>query len=224
MIRHRDSWEEKHHVFYGNCLVFYQNTTSLPTPCHNPKSAALRTSESHDEWILESKAGDLWGRVKIQATHGEFNQATLHIHLATPPNDVDIPQALAELITSQFVGRSLDHIKIFPLESNAATCIRTLTDQSDPPRILSFSNEWFPRSMSPIMYPIDREPWLTSSVGQESLKKLGWLNRRVERAEALRDRGTKEKKKPWIVSLLFWGRRRREPMIHPLTRFRARRF
>lgn len=221
MVRHKDSWGDKHHEFFGNSSVFYQNTTSAPTPTQNNKNKIQTSKESRDIWVIETAGGQLLGRVQIQATQGDFNHAVLHICLNEIPAEFDLKGVLSELITSQFLGRSLDAIKLFPIGAKAREIFQAL-DPNSHKKILSLSTEWLVSPIFPMMLELDREQWLASELGQSTCEKLGWLSRRVERANAVNNRDKKETKRPWILSLLFMGRRRHEKMVHPLDKLRSR--
>ncbi len=222
MLRHKDSWDDKHHVFFEHSVGFYQNTTSAAMPSQNPKSRASQSIESTDLWVLETADGTPIGRCQIRATYGDFNHALLHVELKNSIVDIDICAPLADLITSQFLGQTLDTLKIFPLGPDAEACLTKISPVT-PQKILSFDTDWLPNALLPLMFQFDLEQWMTSTWGQSSAEKLNWLKRRVDRAKSVSSKSKAEPKRPWLLSLLSMGRGRRAPMVHPLQKLRARR-
>lgn len=221
MVRHKDAWEEKHHVFFSNSTGFYQNTASATAPSQNLKASNSKKSHSADSWVWETSDGQVFGRTQIQITKGDFQQGVLLIELANNIETVDALIPLAELITSQFLGSGLDTLKIMPIGITSQELLRRLTSESQS-RILTFSNEFLNTAIDSGMHQFDRDQWLTSDLGKLNAEKLTWLSRRVERAHSVNNRNQNETKRPWLFSLLSRRRKRDEKMIHPLDKIRSR--
>jgi hypothetical protein len=221
MVRHKDAWDEKHHVFFGESTAFYQNTALAPATAPNPNSGNFRSTQTRDTWVCETAEGHQFGRFQIQVTSGDYQNGVLQIEFQNIPEGVDPTNPLAELITSQFLGRGLDTLKIFPLGILAEKHMRNLSPE--PPRkILCFSRECLNTPIYPLMFQFDGEQWTTSEIGKSVAEKLTWLSRRVERANGASKREKNEAKRPWLFSLLLRRRKRDDKMIHPLDKIRSR--
>lgn len=221
MLRHKDAWEEKHHVFFGKSSGFYENTATAQARAQNQKTGHLKTAQSLDSWVCETSDGQEFGRAQIQVTSGDFRHGFLFIELAKNPDALDPMNAFGELITSQFVGCGLDTLKIMPVGTLAQDCLRRLSPDSQN-QVLAFSNEFLKSPVYPLIYQFDREQWISSAFGKSFVERLSWLSRRVERAQSASHRKQQETKRPWLFALLARNRKREEHMVHPLDKIRSR--
>lgn len=223
-LRHRDTWDEKHHEFFAKSFDFYQNTMRKLASGLRHAQKPGQKAFSQESWVLESAKGFLFGRIQLQFVLGEFNQGVIFFDLIENHEGIDPTMAIAQLITSQFLALALDTQKIVPLGKIAEHSMKRLVD-SQPKQIMTLSNNVLPEVIFPVVYEYDQPQWLNSTAGQSSLLALSWLQKRIDRIEKSRELASKTEKRPLLLSILTMGRHRRrsEKMIHPLDKLSSRR-
>jgi hypothetical protein len=216
----RDSWADEHHVFFAQDVDFFKNTISALAPFTPPSKRGFDQPSQVQQWVIEMDGNRPVGRASLQVLRGDYCQGLLFIGLETSPFNL-IEDITSQLITLAFLSRELVSIKIVNRSSPPAHSIKYLNDHVST-RIMTFSKGHLPVAMTQTVQEFDRQTWFDSPLGQTSLVTLGWLKKRMDRANAMSQGGRPKKSRSWIFSLLKVGKRRTSSeMIHPLTKIRG---
>lgn len=215
----RDSWSDEHHVFFGKDASFYKNTMSALAPFTPSSKRGFEPPSHGQQWVIVTDGNKPVGRASLQVLRGDYCQGLLFIGVETTQNHL-IEDMTSQLITLAFLSKELVSIKIVNMSPVSTRLIKHLEDHFSSP-IMTFSKGYLPDVMTQTVHEIDRDAWFDSTLGQTSLVKLGWLKKRMDRANAVSQVGRQKKSRSWIFSLLKVGKRRTSSdMIHPLTKIR----
>ena len=225
ICRSKESWDEKHHDFFAKNDLFYKNTITRSAGFYHVQSKSGPNIVDRSEWILEANDGQMHARLFLQVISGDFKHGILIFDLEDQNFAFNVRDAIAQLITSNFLALRLDTQKVIPFSETAVQCLDYLFANRCE-NLINFNREWLPDVKIQPAYQIDQETWLKTEVCKKSLNSLSWLKKRVERESATKARVNSEKKRPWFLSLLTVGRNRKQSgkMIHPLEEFRGSTF
>jgi hypothetical protein len=223
-IRAREAWNDKHHEFFLESAAFYQSTIFQMTAFFGASKKYSSKIRAYESWIIESKDGELLGRIQLHLTNGDFDHGILFVDLEPNASKIAIGDAISQLITCLFLALSLDTQKIVPLNAIAVACIKEVCE-TEPTKVLSLSLGWLPEIRQPLLFHFDQNIWMSSPNAERALKSLEWLKKRMDRMASSKKFEEKEQKRHWFVNLLTFGRNRRRSrkMIHPLDRILRRR-
>ena len=223
VCREKSTWDDQHSAFFADNEPFFQNSIfHIESFTHSGASGAP-TLKDRSSWVLEDKDLKLCGRIHLQLMTGHFRQGFLMVDIVPTSVLVDLDEVLGQLITSIFISMHLDTLKIIPASTPATLCLKSLCP-TPPTQTMSFNTEFLPLMAVQIIHHLDRAAWLESPAGEKASSSLGWLKNRVARSEAMSMAANKEDKRPWLLNLLTFGRRRKKKndLIHPLHQLRDR--
>lgn len=206
---HRDSWDEKHHEFFGQSTVFYQNTIASLSPFYSRQGKNSSARASIEFWTIEAGGYSRpVGRVTLQVIGNTFHQGLLFLDL--DDNAVQVPTSLlGQLITYSFLTGELATLKIISLSGQANKAIQSF-DPRLSGNVTTFSRSHLPDAKAQTIYHLEPESWFESTLGRKSLESLLWIKKRIERARAMTQSSNKRKKKrPFLFSLLTLGKSQR---------------
>jgi hypothetical protein len=205
VCREKSTWDEQHSVFFAKNEKFFQNSVSHGEPFTRSGASSAPTLKDGASWVIEDGNLNLFGRVNLQIVTGHFRLGFLAIDLDDIATTANHQEVLGLLITSIFISKNLDTLKIVGASNCARLCIESLCPLP-PIRILSFSTEFLPQAAFQAIHDLDRAVWMESETGKKSAASLGWLKNRLARSEAAA--AVKRKKRRWLFRLLTLGRSR----------------
>jgi len=214
----RDAWDEKHHVFFGENPMFFQNTISKLASVTGRQANAFEPARRSQNWVIEEGPCVPVGRAILQTLTGDYPQGVLFIALETSQENMAI-EIISQMITQCFLTMELSTLKIIALSSLADSAMGHIGAHFRT-SVLTFSTAHLPNSITQELYQMDQQAWLESPAGQKSMESLSWLKKRIDRMKAVKNLKKTEKQRPWLFNILTMGRgsRSQQRMIHPLKK------
>lgn len=205
VCREKSTWDEQHSIFFAKNEIFFRNSVFHQESFTRSGASIAPNLKDGASWVLEDDNLNLFGRVNLQIMTGHFRQGFLLIDLDDIATTADHQEGLGLLITSIFISKNLDTLKMIGTSDRARLCVESLCPLP-PIKILSFSTEFLPQAAFQASHHLDRAVWMNSETGEKAAASLGWLKNRMARSAATV--AVKPTKRRWLFSLLTLGRSR----------------